>query len=313
MTWHGLGKDFETAFEYVSYPPGATSPKLIGMSPLTCSISELGTFLRPDDKALVSFLTDVWDGKERPFRHTTRTAGEIKIENPWLNVIAATTPSWLQENFPVSLLSEGIGSRIVFVYGEAKRHFTAYPSRQIKAADFHDMESKLGDDLNHMAQFVGPIELTDDAYKWGDQWYQKHHSTSSVHMASGRFGGYLARKQTHMHKLAMVLSVAQRDDLTIHVKDLQEAEQILTDAEKSMIRVFESVGVVDEAKHIAEILSFVRAHGWLTAKQLYALCHNIMMERDFKLALRQAIDGDSLMVVSQNGIKGVSIKPKVTH
>lgn len=132
-------------------------------------------------------------------------------------------------------------------------------------------------------------------------------------MASGRYGGYLARKQTHMHKLAMVLAASQRDNLLIEVSDLKEAEAILNSTESSMIKVFESVGVVDEAKHVAELTAFVRAHKWLTAKDLYRLCYNIMTEKDFKLALKHAIDGDLLQVVAQNNMNGVSIKSKVTH
>jgi hypothetical protein len=142
VTWHGLGKKFETAFEYKVYKNGGVDMK-IPMSPLTCSISELGTFLRPDDKGLVSFLTDIWDGKDRPFSHATKDSGEITIENPWLNVIGATTPTWMANNFPPSLLSEGIGSRVVFVYGDTKRHLTAYPSRSIPVNDYRDQESNL--------------------------------------------------------------------------------------------------------------------------------------------------------------------------
>ena len=108
-------------------------------------------------KDLLSFLTDVWDGKERPFDHTTKDSGEISIENAWLNVIGATTPMWMQNNFPSSLLSEGIGSRVVFVYGEAKRHFTAYPSRLVKPADYADTATKLTEDLIHISQALRPL------------------------------------------------------------------------------------------------------------------------------------------------------------
>jgi hypothetical protein len=80
-----------------------------------------------------------------------------------------------------------------------------------------------------------------------------------------------------------------------------------------MIKVFESVGVVDEAKHVAELTAFVRAHSWITAKNLYRLCYNIMTEKDFKLALKHAIDGDLLTVIQRNNENGVSVKPKVTH
>lgn len=313
MTWHGLGKDFEKAVEYVKYTTKAGKDEQILMSPLTCSVSELGTFLRPDDRQLLSFLTDIWDGKERPFRHSTQDSAGITIEHPWLNVIAATTPSWMQSNFPASLIGEGIGSRIVFIYGDQKRHLTAYPSRQGDRVDHKATETKLQEDLIHISKLIGEYELTDEAYAWGEAWYAGHHSNRSTALASGRYGGYLARKQTHLHKLAMVLAAAQRDELLITKNDLIEAEAILTSAEASMIKVFESVGVVDEAKHVAELVSFVRTHKWITAQNLYRLCFNIMSEKDFKQGLRLAVEGGLLEKVVKDGAIGVSAKRRTIN
>lgn len=315
MTWHGLAAKFTEATEYKVYKDKAGAIKRILMAPLTCSVSELGTFLRPDDKGLVSFLTDIWDGKERPFEHVTKSSGEIVIENGWLNVIGATTPTWLQNNFPASLLSEGIGSRVIFVFGEAKRHLTAYPSRVVKPQDFKETEDKLVADLTWISEkLVGPYDLTEEAFKWGEAWYAKPRLSSSATLASSRYGGYLARKQTHLHKLAMVLAASQRDELVIEKSDLIEADTILRSTESSMIRVFENVGVVDEAKHLAEIVAFVRAYKWITPRDLYFNnCHNIMMEKDFKLAVRHAIDGGLIEVKTQNGQGGLAPKTKVTH
>ena len=61
--------------------------------------------------------------------------------------------------------------------------------------------------------------------------------------------GYISRKQTHIHKLAIVLAAAQRDKLIIEESDLREADALLTTIEPHMIKVFESVGVVDEIKN----------------------------------------------------------------
>lgn len=313
MSWHGLAKDFEKAVAYYSYKDKAGKDQRILMSPLTCSISELGTFLRPDDTGLISFLTDVWDGKDRPFQHTTAASAKFTIENAWLNIIGATTPTWLQNNFPASLISEGIGSRIIFIYADQKRHLTAYPSRVPRSVDYSTMEKRLLEDLQQIAELIGPYELTDEAYTWGENWYKIHNGTRSPAMASGRYGGYLARKQTHLHKLAMVLAAAQRDDLIITRDDLIEAEAILGTAEVSMIKVFESMGVVDEAKHIAELVAFVKAHIWITGKDLYRLCYNIMSEKDFKQALKIAIDGELLEVIRKGTDNGVSIKQRTIN
>lgn len=314
MTWHGLAKKFESAFEYTIWNNGGTDVK-IPMSPLTCSVSELGTFLRPDDSGLVSFLTDIWDGKERPFQHITKDSGNLEVQNPWLNVIGATTPMWMQNNFPASLLAEGIGSRVIFVYGESKRHLTAYPSRTQKPQDYYAVETKLIEDLTEIAGLCGPFDLTDEAFKWGEAWYNKPgRLTTSAALASNRYSGYLARKQTHLHKLAMILAVAQGNSLVITKDHLEEADKILQSTEASMVKVFENVGVVDEAKHLAEVVAFVRAYGWITVHDLYYNnCHNIMQERDFKAAVRHAVDGGLIEVRSQNGIGGLSPRARVVN
>jgi hypothetical protein len=225
----------------------------------------------------------------------TAVGGNIKVENAWLNIIGATPPSWLQINFPASLLGEGIGSRIIFIYGDHKRHLTAYPSQTPRAATYAIMEKELLEDLVEISKIIGEYDLTADAYKWGTDWYGKHAAMRNPSFASGRYSGYLARKQTHLHKLAMVLAAAKRDALIIEKDDLIEAEAILAGAERSMIRVFENMGLVDEAKHIAELVNFVKAHQWITAKDLYRLCYNIIAQKDFT-ALKIAIDGNLLEV-----------------
>jgi Protein of unknown function (DUF3987) len=315
MTWHGLGKRFEESVEYAVMNAGTAHEAKILMSPLTCSISELGTFLKPDDHALISFLTDVWDGKERPFAHDTGYSGKIRVENPWLNVIGATTPEWLQDNFPASMLQQGIGSRIIFVYGDTKRHLTAYPSRAQKSRplNYKDTEDKLIQDLVAISKLIGPYELTDDAYLWGEAWYAKHNTGRSTQLASSRYSGYFARKQTHLHKLAMILSAAQRDALLIEREDLENASKILESTEHSMIKVFESVGVVDEAKHIAELVAFVRTYKWISVGQLYRLCFNIMSERDFKQAVRVSVEGGLLQVEQRGNERGLAPRTGTIH
>ncbi len=78
-----------------------------------------------------------------------------------------------------------------------------------------------------------------------------------------------------------------------------------------MIKVFESIGVVDEAKHVAELIALVRAHGFLTSEQLWMQVQNVMSQRDFIAALSAAVQGGRFVKTSRDGKKGVSLGP--TH
>jgi len=313
-SWQGLGDALADASSYFDYTDPLLGQVKVAQSAVTVAASELGTFLNTEDEKAMSFLTDAWDGRKRKFLHKTKHSGNIEIPSPCLNLIGATTPSWLQRNMKDNMIRDGLLSRIVFVYAETKRHYVSLPARNVKTKAFHDMGTKLTEDLSEIGKMVGSYEFENEVSRvggWMDQWYARHHSQREVHLASDRYGGYIARKQTHLVKLAMVLAASKREDLIITKEDLEEASAILYDAELSMIKVFESVGVVDEAKHLAELMQFIRAYKWITSQDLYRLCHNIMSEKDFKQALRLAIEGDLVDVSERQGKRGVQPKGTV--
>lgn len=308
MTWQALGLSFADAAEYVAYIE-AGEEKKIAQAAVTCSISELGTFLRPDNAELMSFLTRMWDGQKDVFHHRTVASTQIKVENPWLNIIAATTPEWLRNNFPKNLIGEGLTSRVVFVYADQKRHLLAYPSRGVPGHDFYRMENQLVEDLQHIASLAGPYELDNKAEAWGQQWYEEHNNGRASHMVSDRYSGYIARKQTHLHKMAIVLAASKRDELVLLEEDLIEAEQALLEAEKSMIKVFESIGVVDEAKTVAEVVHFIRVLKRIPIQELWQnYCQNTMAKKDFENAIRVAFYSKAITI---DGADVIAVQPTV--
>ncbi len=305
-TWQKLTMALQESAETIKYHKAGVEVKK-EMSCITCEVSELGTFFRFDDDAFMSVLIDLWDGKEKPWSYSTIGRGETIIPNPWLNIIGCTTPAWLRQNFPEHMIGGGLTSRTIFVFADQKRRLVAYPSQETLPTDFWDNEQKLTEDLMQMATLVGEYELTKDARAWGKQWYAKHWEAVPLHMASERYGGYRARKQGHIHKLAMILAASQRSQLVIEQGDLEMAEQLLRTVEPDMIKVFESIGVVDEAKNVSELLAFVKTYGWIGVNELWFLCRNIMPKQVFTSSLRRAIEDGFLRVEPRNGQQGVTL------
>ena len=314
-SWQALGEAMAEATEHMRWtPPGETEEQLVPMSPVTVPISELGTFLNTEDSKAMSFLTTMWDNRTIPFQHRTRTQSLIEIKNPWLNLIAATTPSWVRNNIPDHLIGDGLMSRIIFVFEEKKRQLVARPSKIIRSADFYDLQKKLIEDLTHIAtEMKGCYDLTKEADDWYEAWYIKHNTQRPPHLSSDRFGGYIARKQGHLTKLAMILAAAQRDDLVIQKTDLELADELLLSTERSMLRVFDSIGNNEEARRVAELTAYVKAHGWLTSQDLYTQVRNIMSKRDFEEALKAAIYGGLLDIVKKNDKPGVSPRARTVN
>lgn len=312
LTWQALAEALADASEGVSYTAPDGTSAVIPQSAVSVFVGELGTFLSMEDDKFTSFLISMWEGQVKRFTHRTRTQPSIEIVNPWLNLIGCTTPTWLQSNFREYMIGGGFVSRCIFIFGEKKRALIPYPDEIIPAKEYYDTEVRLVADLQEIASLSGPFLLSDDARQWGHQWYTKHWTNRPVHMASERYGGYIARKQTHIHKLAIVLAAAKRSRLIIEMDDLIEAEAHVSSIEPDMIRVFESIGTADEASYIREIVSQVRARGWMTSDDLWKLCMNTMPQRFFEEALKGAVRGGLLLIQTQNGRKGVICPDQMT-
>jgi len=307
MTWQALAKDLEDAIEHVDYIRPDGTKDLAKMSCLTIEITELGTFLRLDDDQLMSFLIRMWEGQRDTFRHKTKASGNVEVDNPWLNIIGATTPAWLKDNFPEAMIGGGLTSRVVFVYGDKKRMLIPYPDEVIPPKEEAKLREDLVADLVEISKLAGPYQLSPFAREWGRAWYSDHNNPDlrPPHLASDRYGGYLARKQTHLHKFAIVLAAAKRNQLLIEEDDLREADSIITDNEKDMLKVFQSIGVVTQSKHVQEIVSIVHFNGFMTSKQLWSKSMNYMTLKEFEDAVKAAIHGGLLNVANMGGMSGV--------
>lgn len=311
MTWQALTIALQDSVDSFTWFGSDGKAYKRDMSALTIEVSELGTFVRMDDDAMLSVLIDLWDGRIKPWRHSTKSSGSVEILNPWLNVIGCTTPAWMTSNFPQAMIGGGLTSRIIFVYGSAKRQLVAYPSEHVKPLDFIEVEKRLGEDLLSISTLAGEYKLTREAINWGTDWYTKHWQNKPIHMASSRYDGYRARKQTHLHKLAMVLAASKRNKLLIEPEDLLEAEMHLTTVERDMMKVFNSIGTVDEHKQLEEMIALVKVYGFITAEELWTLCKTTFERKLFEMTLKTAIQSDYLQVVAQAGARGVQVNPKI--
>lgn len=285
VTWQALIQSMANSREMVDIN-GTFYP----MSAITIESSEFGTLLNPNDREMVDMLVSLWDGKDGTFRKMTKTSGNDEIANPFVNIIACTTPAWIEGNFPEYMIGGGFTSRCIFVYAEEKFQYVAYPHLAVPK-DFQQHKEQLIHDLEVISQLRGEVKLTQDAIEWGIAWYQKHYANRPEHLDNDRFGGYIARKQTHIHKLATILSASQRDDLLITSKDLELANDLVSGLEVNMTRVFDRIGKTDDTRRASELVSYCKQAGQagLIHKDLYGKCYRTMSYDDFTLALKGAL------------------------
>ena len=286
VTWQSLVQSLADSTEAFAYPDESTYNP---MSAVTIVSSEFGNFLNPHDREMVDVLVSLWDGQKGVFRKSTKTQGNDAIENPWINIVACTTPDWIAGNFPEYMIGGGFTSRTIFVYGEEKRQLMAYPKDSMPV-NFREHGEALVADLTHIAEkLVGEYTLTPEAKQWGIDWYENHYRNKPAHLDDEKFGGYVARKQTHMHKLAMVLSAAKRDELIIDKTDLYEASLMVTATEADMPKVFSKISGED-SRFAAQIVALLGKHGEMPLAAIFRMMFNSCTYDQFQAAVNSVIN-----------------------
>jgi hypothetical protein len=252
------------------------------MSALTIESSEFGNLLNPHDKDMVDMLVNLWDGKEGALEKKTKHSGNDTVVNPFLNIIACTTPAWIAGNFPEYMIGGGFTSRCIFVYADKKAKYVAYPGLEVPAT-MRETADKLVADLEQISMMTGSFKMTREAVTWGESWYRKLYRERPVNLDDERFGGYIARKQTHLHKLAMVLSASISDDLLITDEFLSLADTMLADLEPDMAMVFSKIGKTEQSVYVDRMVEFVRKSGTVSYTEMYRYVHAYFPSmRDFE-------------------------------
>lgn len=289
ITWQALATAFAASAEMFEYPQG--SGEWHPMSAITLVSRELGSLLNPKDQDLVNLFIELYDGA-KVYEKVTKMSGTDTIDSPWINMEGATTPSWIADNVPKSALGGGLISRIIFLYGDEKEKMVAYPKKAIKNKAAHEMVLKaLIHDLEYISlNLVGPFELTPEAEKWGEDWYIKLWTNAKEHYSDDKLMGYIARKQTHMHKLAMVLSASYKDKLEITLEDLQVSDQMLTSIEGCLDKVFAQIGRTEQSIQAEKFIAIINKRGKVAYEEAYRLVHVAFPDmRDFEGILAGAI------------------------
>jgi hypothetical protein len=265
VTWQALHMAFSQARE--DYPDGTGG--FIPMSALTIASSEFGNLIQPGDKAIMNLLTDLWDGRRQSTKMTKKD-GEETIANPWAQLIACTTPSWIADNFDHYFIGGGFASRTLFVYADHKRRLVPYPDLELSPAHIA-LGDQLVSDLEIISSTVGEYRLSNSARMWGSQWYERHNTGDNRLREDPRFAGYFARKQTHLHKTAMVLAASRGSDLVIHGRDLRRAHEWITQLESDMLESFAGMNREKVTDQMAIVLGAIRDHRRIARDDLYRI------------------------------------------
>lgn len=227
---------------------------------MTIHSTEFSSLIEPSGIKMIQFLTDIFDGDVK-WQYSTKHQGKDIIENPVLNILAATTPTWIADGLPADVVGHGFISRVLFVYGADRRFLKPFPG-QLDAELAKDLRA----DLDHISRIEG-------TFQWGEgskNLYQKiYEEIDSTKPKDYRVEGFHNRKDIYTLKVAMLLSIARSDDLIIYPGDINTAYVALSAIEESMHKTFSAVGKYDHAADTERLLDAILEKGHLTSQQIH--------------------------------------------
>lgn len=283
-SWQAFIDKLEEANVRFPLPDG----EMFEMCCLTLGVSEFGTFFKPEDREQTDVLTDLWDGKRGSWTKATRTVASNNLVNPWINMIAGTTPAWMARNMSADELGGGLVSRIIFLREDMPTIDIPYPKLHMPPYR-QFMRETLLNRLCEIGNMMGEFSMSGSALEWGCDWYTRERDELRKGGLQGLEAGFRARKQVHLHKLAMILA-ASEGHMSIGAEHLIEADSRLQDIEADAHRALNVVKQTEVTGDAMQLVGLVRPRGQIKKRELFRLMITEGMSWDrFQTALENAV------------------------
>ncbi len=229
-------------------------------SSLTIWSEELTVFLTQNNWQLISDLNNWFDCPDN-WIYRTKNAGTDDIIGVWVNILGATTPTFVTEDMPSGAISGGFISRCVFVFGDKKGKIIPHPPKRDE-----ELMKDLIHDLSLIRMLTGEFSYNESFYKAYTEWYieeAKNPPYFGIH-----FLGYCERRATHIRKMAMAFCASRTDDMLLDKHDFNRAKMLLEETEKFMPFVFSGRGRLPEAMILSRIMEQLQIEGEMTVSQI---------------------------------------------
>ena len=247
---------------------------------------EFSAFIGNNSTGLCTFLNDVYDGEDYPYKIRNT---EYNLSDPLLSILGSTTPRQIAETFPPSAVGHGFSSRIIFVYANKKYKSVPIPP---------PLPEKLGKEIDKVFRnlyydFNGALNLSPSSRKLIEELYEIEVPLNDV-----RFIYYLDRRQAHLLKLSMILA-ALKDSKIIEPTDINEANTLLAYTEQFMPDALGEFGMSPIGAAKQKMLEFIQhCNGPVTKTVLWAMMQKDMKNVDFQNSLMDLVNAKKIFAVS---------------
>lgn len=220
-------------------------PAAVHFHSLKIVSNELGVLIPQYENDFMNKLTDIYDG--HPFSERRRTKDlHFKLEAPQINMLAATTPAYLNNIMPEGAWDQGFISRVILVYSGEVVMRPLFSELEFDQKRYDTLVY----DLKHIAKIYGEVKFSKDAADAISHWYLNRGEPRPDHP---RLLHYNTRRVGHLIKLCLVATLSKNDSLVVELDDYAEALDWLVEAETYMPDIFKAMTAGGDGKAIDDL------------------------------------------------------------
>lgn len=212
---------------------------------------EFASFTGISASPLFTALIELYDCPDRYDYQLKRSS--IVVDQPTLQMLAATTSSSLAQCLPPDIINQGFMSRVILVYAEATGRKLArrYVGNE---QDHRRITNTL--EWAYYPPVSGAMSETPEAIAFLDELYYSNEASKRIR--DSRLQYYVNRRHTHLRKLCMIVAASEMR-MRIELKDVQLAHELLMLTELDMPSALGEYGLSIEGKVRQRIVDYLVA------------------------------------------------------
>lgn len=245
------------------------------------TVEEFGDLILKSGPEMYELLTSLFDSKKKLDQGTMSRTYELAMK-PCVNLLAGTTPQWIANKMPESVIGGGLASRIIFIFEDIAPDDRIFFQETTIPGDFAKMRQMLLDDLAHIANNIeGKFQIDQKGIDWLEDWNKKRKKGTDP-----KLSGYYARKITHILKISQLFHISYSDTLVLSIEDIQSAVGIVETIERNLPRVFAGVGKNVYSLDSREINEYIKAHSGVRKENVFQAFQNVATTDKIELLMQ---------------------------
>lgn len=219
--------------------------------------SEASNSLRNVFGEFIACLTDFYDCPDTWERATKKDGKKISLRNVCMNILAGSTFDYLGKLVSDENIQGGFASRIIYVVHSEKLVRDQKFQMGLDSAEKEErsrFRDALVRDLVDINRLTGPMTADAEFGRAWEAWYPKYEETRQSY-ASEKLQSLLARTNTNVLKVSMLLCASEGTDRVMRLKHWEKALELVSAANAQVPGIFVEAKAAQGARAGGDTLS----------------------------------------------------------